>query len=156
VSGRRAPQPSRQAPRPSMQLSRRHRRWLYLTFGLLWVSGAAWLISHYSSRSPGELTAAPQPTEAWWLRLHGAAVIGFLIAFGALLPVHVPHGWRQLRNRGSGVAMLALIATLALSGYGLYYAGDEQIRAWISAAHWLIGLAAAAALVLHVVLGRRS
>ena len=146
---------ARQAPRQPMQLSCRHRRWIYLTGALLWASGVAWLISHFLVRSAAEFAGAPQPSEAWWLRLHGAAVIGFLVAFGALLPLHVLHGWRQRRNRRSGVTMLAIVATLALSGYGLYYAGDPRLRSWISATHWIIGLASAA-LLLHVMLGRRT
>jgi cation transport ATPase len=147
---------ARQASRPPMQLSRQHRRWLYLTGALLWASGVAWLINHYFFKVAGEFADAPQPSEAWWLRLHGAAMIGFLIAFGALLPVHVLHGWRQRRNRRSGVMMLVIVGALALSGYGLYYAGDERLRPWISATHWVIGLAVSAALLLHVILGRRT
>jgi len=45
---------------------------------------------------------------------------------------------------------LLLIAT----GYGLYYAGDEQTRPWISCVHWVLGLAAASMAPLHVYLGR--
>jgi cation transport ATPase len=142
--------------RSPMRLSRQHRGWLFLTAALLWASGLAWLISHYVLKIPGEFADAPAPSEPWWLRLHGAAVIGFLIAFGALLPAHVQHGWRQQRNRRSGVTMLSIVAVLAVSGYGLYYAADDRIRAWISAAHWVIGLAASAALVLHIILGRRT
>jgi hypothetical protein len=66
------------------------------------------------------------------------------------------HGWRQRRNRRSGVTMLAIVATLALSGYGLYYAGDPRLRSWTSANYWVIGLSASAALLLHVMLGRRT
>jgi len=148
--------PAHPAPRPPMQLSRRQRRWIYLTGALLWVSGIAWLISHYFLQVAGEFADAPGPSEPWWLRLHGAAVLGFLMAFGALLPQHVVPGWRQRRNRRSGVTMLSIVGVLALSGYGLYYAGDERIRPWISATHWLIGLAASVVLALHVILGRRT
>lgn len=147
---------ARLASRAPMRLSPRHRRWIYSTGALLWASGVAWLISHYLVPSSAEFAGAPRPSEAWWLRLHGAAMIGFLITFGALLPLHVLHGWRQRRNRASGVTMLAIVGALALSGYGLYYAGDERLRAWISATHWVIGLAASAALLLHVILGRRT
>ena len=51
--------------------------------------------------------------------------------------------------------MVILVAVLALSGYGLYYLVDDTARAWTSAAHWSLGLLAAAALVLHASLGKR-
>jgi hypothetical protein len=51
--------------------------------------------------------------------------------------------------------MLSLVAALTLSGYGLYYADAGPARSWIAAVHWLIGLAAAAGLCSHVMLGKR-
>jgi hypothetical protein len=137
------------------RLSRRHERYLYLTGGLLVVSGVAWLVGHYLLRTPGEATLGPHPSEAWWMRLHGAAVIGFLLAFGALLPGHIVQNWRQRANRYSGLAMVIVVSLLALSGYGLYYLVDDQQRAVTSALHWAAGLVASGALVLHVVLGKR-
>lgn len=52
--------------------------------------------------------------------------------------------------------MVALLGTLCLSGLGLYYLGDEHLRAWTSTAHWLVGFAAAAALPIHIWRGRRA
>ncbi len=87
------------------RLSRRHERYLYLTGTLLAVSGVGWLIEHYLLRPPGVPTLGPHPSEAWWMRLHGAAVIGFLVAFGALLPGHIVQNWRQRANRYSGLTI---------------------------------------------------
>ena len=100
------------------RLSARHRRSLYFFASLLWFSGTGWLIAHYALRSSDPLAAA-HPSEPWWLRVHGAAVIGFLVAFGALLPGHIRRGWRQALNRSSGLAMIIVVAALTLSGYGL-------------------------------------
>lgn len=137
------------------RLSRRHERYLYLTGTLLAVTGVAWLIDHYLLRTPGMPTLGPHPSEAWWMRLHGAAVIGFLVAFGALLPGHIVQNWRQRANRYSGLTMVIVVSLLALSGYGLYYLVDDQQRTVTSALHWVTGLVACAALLLHVVLGKR-
>ena len=142
-------------PRPP-QLSPRQRRWTCLPAVVLWASGIAWLISRYGLRAPGELGELPAPSEAWWLRVHGAAMIGFLVAFGALLPVHVLQGWRQQRNRFSGALMLGIVGVLALTGYGLYYVASESLRGRISLLHWVLGLAAGGALIAHVILGRRT
>jgi len=136
-------------------LSRRHRSWLYLCSVLLFASGAGWLMAHYGLRS-AELVAqdAPHPSEVWFMRLHGAALLGFLIAFGALLPEHVLHGWRHRLNRISGVSMIGLVVALTLTGYALYYAGGDAMRRWASVIHWSIGLASAAILIWHILRGR--
>ncbi len=142
-----------------MRLSSRHERWMYTAGGALLLSGLGWLIGHFWLAG-GPLAAAfafdavPHPSEIWWLRLHGAAAMGFLVAFGALLPGHVVQGWRRRQNRRSGILMLTVVVALALTGYGLYYLGDESTRPWISAAHWAIGLVAATGLVVHVILGK--
>jgi hypothetical protein len=144
-----------------VRLSTRHERWLYLVAGALLVSGLGWITAHYvlagNSLVAGlEFEGVPHPSELWWLRLHGAAMMGFLVVFGALLPGHVARGWRRRRNKHSGIFMLATTAVLGLSGYGLYYLGDETTRPWISAVHWVIGLAAGTGLVLHVTFGKRG
>ena len=136
-------------------LSRRHRRWLYLCSVLLFASGTGWLIAHYSLRTEDLVAEGlPHPSEAWWMRLHGAAQLGFLIAFGALLPEHVLHGWRHRLNRPSGTAVIAMVIALTLTGYGLYYASGATLRQWVSAIHWSIGLAAAVILLWHILSAR--
>ncbi len=139
--------------RVQQRLSRRHERYLYLSGTVLLLSGAGWLVAHYLLRSPAG--AGPHPAEPWLMRVHGAAVIGFLVVFGALLPGHVLQNWRQRVNRYSGLTVVVAVSLLALSGYGLYYLVDERQRAVTSALHWVVGLGASAALVLHVVLGKR-
>ncbi len=141
--------------RVQQRLSRRHERFLYLTGALLMISGLGWLTGHYLLRAPGASALGPHPSEAWWMRLHGAAVIGFLVVFGALLPGHIVQNWRQRANHYSGLCVVIVVILLALSGYGLYYLVDDRQRALTSGLHWVVGLAGAAALVVHVVLGKR-
>jgi hypothetical protein len=52
--------------------------------------------------------------------------------------------------------MLCLVLLLVATGYGLYYAGDEETRPWISMAHWIGGMLAAFGLALHAWLGKRA
>ena len=142
-------------------MSSRHERWLYVVATALLLSGVGWLTSHFFLAGSSLVAAfkfdgVPHPSEPWWLRLHGAAMMGFLVVFGALLPGHVVHGLRRRKNKRSGIFMLTVVIALALTGYALYYLGDEATRPWISALHWLIGLGAAVGLVLHVVLGKRG
>ena len=141
--------------RVQQRLSRRHELYLYLTGTLLLLSGVGWLIAHYWLRTPGAYGAAPHPSEAWWMRLHGAAVIGFLVVFGALFPGHIVQNWRQRINRYSGLTVVVVVSLLAVSGYGLYYLVDDRQRAVSSALHWAVGLLASGALLVHVMLGKR-
>ncbi len=135
--------------------ARRPELWLYATGTLLWASGLGWLASHYFLSSRDAFGELSHHWDAVWLRLHGAAMMAFLVALGALLPTHIAPAWRRRTNRRSGLVMVVVVSVLALTGYGLYYAGDEQLRPWISAIHWGVGLCAAVALVVHRVLGRR-
>ena len=118
--------------RIQQRLSRRHERYLYLSGSALLLSGIGWLIGHYFLRDPAAFGGAAHPSEAWWMRLHAAA------------------------RDALTLARLRLVVTVqAMTGYGLYYLVDERQRALTSALHWVIGLAASAALVVHIVLGKR-
>ncbi|WP_295009193.1 hypothetical protein [uncultured Dechloromonas sp.] len=136
----------------SIALPGRHRRLIYLAFAFLVLSGLVWLGGRYGLRSDPEL---PHPLEAWALKLHGAAAMLGLLALGSVLPQHVRFAWRARRNRTSGATMLSLAGILILTGYGLYYAADENLRPWISLAHWASGLVLPAGLIWHVAAGRR-
>jgi 4-amino-4-deoxy-L-arabinose transferase-like glycosyltransferase len=83
------------------------------------------------------------------MKLHGGLAMAALVMLGVLLPVHVQPGLRREAHRASGLAMLALVALLALTGYGLYYPGDEVWREGTSVTHLAIGVAAALWLVRH-------
>lgn len=141
---------------PPIRLSAQHRRWLAGIFGLLWVSGAAWLLFHYFLRTEGEFGPRPHVLEGWWLRLHALAAFATLVAIGTVLPVHVKRAWELKKNRGSGLAMKSALAWLALTGYALYYFADPETRPWLPWLHWVAGLAVPALFVLHIEFGRRA
>jgi mannose/fructose/N-acetylgalactosamine-specific phosphotransferase system component IID len=135
------------------RLARWQRLTLYLTGALLMLSGALWLVVHYSVGSgAGEL---PHPLESWLIRLHGFAAFVGLFMLGVLAASHVPHGWRVTRRhhwsaqRSSGVTLSALAIGLATTGYLLYYFAPEPIRPALGWAHTLLGLAAGILIVTH-------
>jgi hypothetical protein len=138
-----------------VRLSRRHQAWIYGAGGVLFASGVLWLALHYVWAPSDEFGAGRSPLEAWCLRIHGLATMLVLAAVGALVPIHIGRAWGMRRNRRSGGTMVGLFVTLALSGYMLYYAGDETLRPYISAIHWAVGLVGFPVLVWHVVSGRR-
>jgi hypothetical protein len=133
-----------------MRLSKYHRRWLYTVCGALVASGVGWLIAHYLPAEPGPFGEVEHPSEPWWLRLHGAAMMGFLVVLGTILPGHVRQAWtlRKMnaasvkRNVTTGILMLSLVGGLAVTGYLLYYCGSEELRPYLSTCHWVTGLAA--------------
>jgi hypothetical protein len=121
-------------------------------FGL-WASGGLWLLFHFFVAPH---FGAMHPLEPWWLKLHGAFGFAALWIFGLLWGVHVTKGWTAGRARWSGGAMVAVLICLTITGYLLYYSGDEDFRAAVSLIHWVIGLAAPAAFFLHYPWSRRN
>jgi len=123
--------------------------WVYGVLGVLWLTGMVWLGLRAAHAEPGEL-------DSWSLRIHGAAAMGSLLIFGILLPTHSQPAWNRARNRVSGGLVIGTATLLVASGYGLYYFGDEALRRATSIVHSIVGGLLPAAIVAHVVIGRRS
>ncbi len=124
--------------------------WLLSISGtVLWLSGAGWLLLHYYGQSQGEFGPQINPMEPWFLRAHGLALIPALLGFGGLFVVHFPKGWKVKRQRYLGVALTTLVGMLILSGYMLYYVGDEALRDWTSVLHWSFGLGVPIIFIWH-------
>jgi O-antigen ligase len=132
-------------------LKRFHRFSLYGVLTLLFVSGAIWAYFHYLAPRPEEFAAK---AKSWSLKAHGAAAMASLVLIGTVLATHVKFAWRAGRNRINGILLLSTLGVLVVTGYALYYAGGERLRAWTSWIHLGIGLALPAIVVLHVWVGR--
>ncbi len=138
----------------SVRLSPLHQGAVYGATATLAVSGIIWLVLHYFLAAPGKYGPQIHPLEPWMLRLHGAAAMAGLVIYGSLLPVHIRRAWSARRNIALGIGLAAFMLLLTVTGYLLYYAGDQNTRPVISAAHWLLGLAVPVLLVWHIVSGR--
>ena len=112
---------------------------LYAVLVALVLSGALWEVGI---------------ARAMLIKVHGAAAMASLIAFGALLARHVTCGWAAKANRTTGVVMLVALLWLVVSGYLLYYAGDDGLRAYAGETHFWVGLALAGMFAVHQ--GRRA
>ena len=127
------------------------RRILYVSGIVLLLSGVAWLTIHYGRAAD----ALPAPLEAWLMRLHGLASFAALFVFGALAAGHVPQGWRftgrgaKVGQRNTGIALCVLAATLALTGYLLYYFAPDSIRPGIGWLHSGLGATMAGLVLVH-------
>ncbi len=141
----------RSRPDP-VQLKRIYRFLLYAVLALLFFSGAAWAGWNYLAASSDVIMTS----KAWAMKIHGAAAMAILVLIGTLLTGHVKSAWRARRNRGNGALFLSVFGILTITGYGLYYAGGEKLRAWTSWIHLAVGLALPVLLLLHVLLGKRT
>jgi len=151
---KRQPRPFHVRP-DAIRLSLWNKRLLYSGTALLFGSGVLWLVLHYFGYTQGEFGNAPHPLEPLFLKLHGAAAMIFLMLLGSLLRVHIPRGWTSEKNRVLGTVLGAFNLLLIVSAYALYYLANEETRPWISATHWILGLALPLLLVVHIIVGRR-
>lgn len=140
----------------ALRLSRNLRRLIYIIGGGVWFTGVLWLLLHHFFMQPGEFGMAPNPVEPWSLRVHAAFAFGAIWLLGSLSAVHIQKGWNSRRKRYSGVALVSIFAVLILSGYLLYYVGEERVRAFLSAMHWIIGIIAPLVYVAHRLARRQS
>ncbi len=141
-------------PRPdSIRLKRLQRYFLYAVLALLFFSGVAWTYWNYLAVSPGDFGTS---AKIWTMKIQGASAMAILVLIGMLLSGHVRFAWRAGRNRANGSMFLSAFALLIITGYGLYYAGGERLRAWTSWIHLSVGLVLAILLLIHIFLGRRT
>lgn len=140
----------------TVRLSRLHEAWVYACVSVLLLSGLLWLLFHYFVIINTEFGKAHHPVEAWSLKVHGFVAMGMLVLFGSLMPGHIRNAWRHRQKRWTGGFMIGLMVTLALSGYGLYYFGGEEVRDWTGILHWVVGILSVFALAIHVWQGRRK
>jgi hypothetical protein len=132
------------------------RRWVYFAGGACSLTGVLWLLFHHFVRHEGEFGPQAHLLEPIWLTLHGGAALAMAWVFGLIWLAHVRRGWQRGRNRTSGATMTTSLLVLGLSGWGLYYLGDEAWREAASLLHWSLGLGATGWLPFHVWCGRRS
>jgi hypothetical protein len=129
-----------------MKLTFIQRFFTHLTFFTLFLSGLVWLLFNFylDYETPFRFL------NIWNLRLHGLAAFGFLIVFGMILSTHISFNWQVKKNRRwSGIILTAILTFLILSGYFLYYSGDEDFRSFTSYFHWIAGLISLKIFVIH-------
>jgi hypothetical protein len=135
--------------RAAKPLTKTCRLGIYAVGAGLWLSGCQWLVFHYFLMREDELGPSPHPLEPWWLALHGAFAFAALWTFGLLWGVHVAKNWSKGERRWSGAAFVGILGVLIVTGYLLYYVGDERLQYATSLLHWIVGLAAPAGILAH-------
>ena len=134
--------------RSSFRLNRPFKALVYLSFALLLLTGAWWMVAQGRLADEGWETLP-----RLLMKIHGAAAMLALLILGALT-AHIRRGWKANANRLSGALLVAVNVFLIVTGYGLYYAGGEALREWLSRWHAWIGLVSGVLLPAHIVAGR--
>lgn len=138
-----------------VRLDRWHEYTVYTVFSLLTASGILWILFHYFVSKQGTFGRIPHPLEKLWLEIHGAVAMLTLLLLGTLLLVHMWRAWVSKINRWSGSTLFILNLFLIVTGYCLYYLGNEHVRAQISLLHWVTGLLLPLFLIVHVLSARK-
>ena len=122
-----------------------------------WLTGVSFFALHRWFQVEGDFGPEKHPLEPWLIKAHGAGAFLSLMVFGYLLASHIPTGWRSKRSRKGGIVLVAALSLMVLTGYGLYYLGDEDWRATTAWMHLGIGSLFPCLLALHIISGwRRS
>lgn len=127
---------------------------IYVAFAVLILTGIGWLIA--DQRKDTANAELWQGVAATLLMLHGGGAMLTLLLLGALVPLHVQRAWRARKNRTTGATMVTFNVLLVVTAFGLYYAGSDNIRPWISYLHIVVGAILPVLFVIHVLLGRQS
>jgi hypothetical protein len=131
---------------PALRLS------AYAGVTALWLSGSVLLALQLWFRKPDEFGVLRHPLEPGLLTLHGVLAVAGVYLLGWLSARHVSEVWARAERRRSGVALLAALGVLTLSGFALFFLTGDALRAdttrlhdWLGAltllpalAHWLI------------------
>lgn len=141
--------------RRAFQISPRHRRILHAVSLVLLISGAAWAWVHHLDEQ-GNAGDGFRYLKPWLMKAHGFAAVGFVLLLGTLLPTHVRRSWHARKNRTNGAFFLGAMSLLTLSGYVLYYLGDETWRNAASQFHLWLGLSSPLLLFWHIRSGGRA
>jgi O-antigen/teichoic acid export membrane protein len=128
--------------------------WVYASTATCFASGAVWLALHYFTRHQGPFGPEPHPLEHPVLVVHACIAALLIWCIGLIFVIHIKRGWQKKLNRTTGSVIAVMAFILLLTGLGLYYLGDENLRANAALAHWVVGLAAGVALPAHIYWGR--
>ena len=139
-----------------MQPLARWLRWLlYTSFAALWLTGAVVFVLRHFYQTVTEFGSTPHFLQPRLLVIHGIIAVLALYLFGWISGRHVGEGWRHGGNRASGLPLIALIASLALSGFAAYYLTNESVRSTNRSIHEWLGLVLLVPASFHWIIGRR-
>jgi hypothetical protein len=125
------------------RLGLRFPNWSRLSFSLSFlfslITGVMWFYLDGWGEVEGEFGPEKHPWISTLAKMHGAGAFVALMSFGMIFSAHLPAGWRMHRSRKSGLLLLADVALIVISAWGLYYAGSDELREGIIYLHLASG-----------------
>jgi len=122
----------------------------YIIFVLVFLTGVVWLYFDSFVTVESVIGSAKHPMQKWVLNSHGVFSIIFTFMFGLIYGVHIKRTWPMQKRRMSGLSLVSLLCVIIVTGFLLYYAGNETLRALSSYIHWVLGLSIPLVLVRHI------
>jgi hypothetical protein len=127
--------------------------YLHASTLLLTLTGAVFAFMKYAMKSEDDFAVVNHPLQPHMLSAHVVLAPFLVFGFGWIFASHV---WPKLvfrdrRNRTSGIASLALIAPMTLSGYLMQISTNDTIRQAMAVAHWITSAIFVLAYVVHLV-----
>ena len=137
-------------------MSRLQLFWLHLSFALTAITGIVFALMKYLMTSDDEFAVANHPWQPHMLALHVVVAPALLFILGWVFSNHMLPKYRfgDGRNVKSGVAQMALIIPMALSGYLLQVSTHDGLREAMTWAHWITSAVFLLAYLVHLVIGR--
>lgn len=122
--------------------------WTATAIALLWVTGV--MLYVWPSADIAELDPARVELRRWAVAIHGSVVWFAFYLAGRWVSPHIGSTWRRPRTPTwfVGLATLALIALVAVTGLALLY-GPGALHDWIAGAHWWLAVAIPVIAVWH-------
>lgn len=132
------------------------RRVLYAVVALGWSSGSAFYVLRRWWQTEGDFGPVAHPWQHPMLEFHGAIASAMTALIGAMALSHLPAAWRSRRSRIHGAALAALLTTMWISAWCLYYIDGDDARALIANLHLCMGLSLPVVLWWHIRRGRAA
>jgi len=126
----------------------------HVTFAALWLLGAAVFVLRHFFAVTGEFGATPHPWQAPVLMMHGIVAVAATFLFGWICGDHVALTWRMRADRASGVWLLALVFSLVITGFAMFFLVDDSLRSISGTVHEWVGLALMFPWMAHLLFGR--
>lgn len=142
-------------PARNRKLSRADRWLLYVTFGLLWVTGIGWLILDTWFAVPGEFGLTPHAWTAPMLLVHGVFAVPTIGLIGWIAARHSVPQWKARQRRNSGGLFAATLSVLSVSGFALFFLINEAGQRATARLHEWIGVLFTLFVLEHWHFGRR-
>jgi hypothetical protein len=129
--------------------SKNHRKVIYISTFLLWITGVAYLANRYTEQNLFDIFAPRSKLQTLAMEIHAAFALLGIYILGTLF-THIKSAWPLRKKRFSGILLNIFLTVLVVTIWPLYYASDEITREVSIAIHCIIGLGVPLFVIWHI------